>query len=752
MNQIPNLAELALQYGTITKKQCDHLNRLFHEKEKSGHPQPFEQLLLTLKLATTYQVGLLKLIREYLIIKKRGEAFGRIAIEKGFAAQEDVDRALEHQKKEFKRAKIRKLIGDILVESQVITVKQKNEVLKEQDFVDQQADLIFSEDADLSDARKDDGGQVSLTEYESKFLKIKALDQEFAARLIEKNMVSVREIKIAQKTQEEAFENENRIRILGDIMVDLNYLTQEQKLLVLKEQERLEQDDLSDSKKQSSVLVSADRMEAVVEISEESGPLDLAAIKTALADKNIRYGIYSDAILQCNLDMGNTRFIAARQDFSVELVNQKKAVYHFDTHSIDTEEKKKGATLAEQHLGQEARVKKDLFGQHVQFSHGWEATFRCGAGTRLSKDKTKAFAAKTGFPSLSVEHKLYVHPAISVLEDADLRYGALEAYANLTISGVLTGAYPVTAGHVKAREIRGATITAIGDVESGVGITDAVIVTQGDVKARYLHNCRIETFGNVYIENEIIDSDIYSSGKVDCCNCHTISSTIYAKKGVVLSGAGSGKTNPCVIGAGTEHHILERIRQLDFEIQQIRKQSDELKEKKEEQNNFSKKMFQKMIELKIFHDRAKKKKAALTEDFKKNKNLYPKEKLNNIVKLIHNFEKRKTASLSSLKELNEIKKKYDKEVNQLEEKIKKLEPKIEKDSRDFQTDIVTFFEWARKQERLPQICIKKKAFMGTTLKGAFSSLTIDKDQHDFIAIETQTSTNQYQLTLQQDNT
>ena len=50
-------------------------------------------------------------------------------MEKGLATKTEVDKALEHQKKGFKRAKIRKLIGGILVDAQVITIKQKNTIL-----------------------------------------------------------------------------------------------------------------------------------------------------------------------------------------------------------------------------------------------------------------------------------------------------------------------------------------------------------------------------------------------------------------------------------------------------------------------------------------------------------------------------------------------------------------------------------------------------------------------------------------------
>ena len=751
LNQITSLPALALQYGTINNEQYTHINRLYALKHKQGHTLGFDQLLLSQKFATQYQVGLLKLIREYLIIKKRGEEFGKIAIEKGLATKEDVNRALEYQKKEFKRAKIKKLIGDILVESRVLTIKQKNAILKEQTFLDTQADKIFALDQSKeADSQKElqINNEINLSAYEKQFLQIKVLDQEFAASVIEKGLASSRETKIAQKVQEEEFEKENKIQLLGDIMVKLNYLTEEQKNLVLKEQERLEGNDKTTADSAIRVSISEDQMEAVVKINKNVETIGLQDIKQALEAQGIRYGIYPDAILQCNLDMKNTEFIAAKQDFSMELIKARKAIYHFDTDKIDTEIKAKGETVAEQRLGGDTYLKKNLFGKNIEQSRGYDLTFRCTSGTRLSKDNTKAFAGKTGCPSISIERKLYTHPAINVLEDADLKYGPLENYANLNISGVLTGAYPILAGQINAREIRGAHINAIGCIRSQIGITDAVISAQGDIHARYLHNCRIETFGNIYIENEIIDSQVFCSGKIDSGQCRVIASTLYGKKGIELAGAGTSKTKACILGAGTEHHILEKARLINLEVKKVSRQLDELKEKKDEQDHYIKKTFQKMIELKIFHDRARNKKEKLTNEFKKKKDSYKKEKLKNIVVLINNFEKRMTSSVSSLKGLNKTKKKYEKEKELLEKKINGLEPKIKRQISEFQTDLFAFFEWARKQENIPQIKINKKAFPGTILKGIYSSLEIEKDLNHFSVFEKQNSKTNFQMKVQ----
>ncbi|MFH2091409.1 MAG: FapA family protein [Pseudomonadota bacterium] len=751
--RILSLPELALEYGTITAEQFKQISQLHAQKQQQDDSVDWSELLLNQRMATHYQVGLLKLIQDYMILKKKGEAFGKIAIEKGFASQEDINKALELQKKEFKRAKTKKLIGDILVESRVITVKQKNMILKEQTFLDNQTKKILNTDtiednSQAADHKQEEQSQVILSKYDQQFLQIKVLDQEFAASVIEKGLASKHDVTIAEHIQQEAYEKESRIQLLGDIMVQLKLITDEQKNLILMEQERLDDNQTLELNSGIHVSISPDQMEAVIQIKNYTQTIGLNQIKTALKTKGVCNGIYPDALLQCNLDVKNTTFIAARQDYAIDLIKERKAAYHFNTNAIDTEQKNMGALLAEQEIMPEIHLKKSVFGKNIEQPSGHENTFRCGAGTRLSKDKTKVFAGKTGFPSFSIERKLFIHPAITVLEDADLKYGALEKYASLNISGTLTGAYPVTAGNVLAREIRGATIHAIGNVTAQIGINESVINAQGDIHARYLHSSTVYAFGNIYVENEIIDSKIFCSGKIESPKCRIISSDLYGKKGVTLSGAGNNRTRPCVICSGTEHHILEIIQTLNQQTQTIRQQLDDLIEQKNAQKHFANKTFQKMIELKLFHDRAKKKKELLSEEFKTKRDSYKKEKLKNIATLVNNFQNRMTTSVSLLKELNKNKKDHEIKKENIEKKIVELEPQIHQELCELKIDLLAFLEWARKKENVVQIKINNTAHSGTIFKGIFSSMEIKKDLNCFSIFEKQLSDNGFELFIQ----
>jgi len=715
-NNIPTLASLALQYGTIDNDQYRHLTALH-------------------------------LLGENHIIRKRGEEFGKIAIEKGFATQIDVKKAIKFQKKEFKRARVRKLIGDILVESRVITTKQKNNILREQILLEQRANNIFSNDQEKiqNHGNGDNGKEPSpiaegpaLSDYEKKFLQIKVLDREFAAGVTEKGLASEREIMMAQKVQEEEFEKKNRLKILGDIMVEMEFITEEQKNIILQDQNIskgiTDKGDKILKEKESAieVTISPDKMVARVKIDKKFLPRITAfKIKDQLKLHGITHDVYPDELLQSQLNMGNLEFAAARADYSSKLAEAKNIIFHLKTNLTEQGEKRKGDPLAEQKLSQNNFPMKNIFGVQVKQESRKKTAIQCGSGTRPSRDGTCFLAAKTGIPSFSIEKKLFIHPIINVLEDADLRYGPLEAYANLSISGVLTGAYPITAGTIKAREIRGARIESIGDIKTDVGITDAIIRSQGDIHARYLHNCQIETFGNIYIKNEIFDSRISCSGKIDSPGCRIISSTLFAKQGVKLAGAGSEKTNPCAITSGGEHHILELGNSIYQEIDRISAKLEALIEKRDEQGHLSQKIFQKMVELKIFHDRAKNKKRFLAMEFKKNRDQIKKSKLKNIVQLISNFETRIEKSITSLKEINKNKTAHDKKKAALEKKIISLTPKTNAAIRTLEEKLFLFFEWTRYQDNISKIEITGKAFPGTIFSGIYSSKKIDDIMENF---------------------
>ncbi|WDP90650.1 MAG: DUF342 domain-containing protein [Desulfobacter sp.] len=730
--RIPTLAELALKYGTISRDQYIHLTKLFALVKREKQTPDYGEMLIEQKMATSYQIGLLRLIRDYHIIRRHGEAFGKIAVKRGFATQIDIQRALDIQKEEFKKSRLKKLMGDILVESGVITATQQKQILKEQTLLDNKSREILAEETD----RPDPEGVISLSDAEKNFLRVKGLDREFSAAVIEKGFASENDVMRARETQEEIFEENRAIKILGDIMVSMKMLTPDQKNLILEEQGRIEDIPEKERIPDLTITPAPDGMTAWIELNpKRMAAISLEQIKSELAAEGMTRGIYPDEMLNCWLVEKHPRFPVARLDYSKDLQDARNLESVFNLNLTEKGEKRKGDLLVRQDSTWNTGKRINIYNQETAAVSDLDFTISCGSGTRPSKDKASIVASKTGRPALSAERTLYIHPVINVLEDADLRYGPLEPYANLSITGTITGAYPVTAGDVWAGEIRGGVIEAVGEVRTKVGMTDAVIKAQGDVYARYLHNCRIETYGSVYVENEIFDSDIRCSGMVDSPDCRVISSRIYAKKGVRLSGAGSAKTAKCSIFAGSNHHIVSLGAAVLKEIHSISRVLEDLKEEQAGEKNASKKIFRKMVELKIFHDRARQKKESLVMEFKKNRSRLNKKQSRNILSLISSFEKRMETSIGALKELNQNKKVHDKKTAGLEKKIKVQSRKTAAEIMTLERRLFAALERARSDSFSTEIKISGEAWQGTVLGGIYSLKTLEENLESFQAEE-----------------
>ncbi len=683
---IPNIAMLAYRYGTINKNEFKLVNKLYNERP--GQPS-FNKILLNQGFATEYQIDLLNLIQDYHIIQKQGVEFGKIAFKKGFATQKDIETALLVQKTLLKKEKLKRLIGDILVKSNVITIEQKDEILLLQKTIEQKPSLF-----------------------------------------------------------------------IDNILVKKKVISHDQKDIVLAEQKKLLKSKKNENRFFSELLiaVSDDNMEAyaIIDKSGNNKPvIPLAKLKKKLEQKKIKQGILSDSLIQCYIDNNYTMFPIAMGTCPVEYGSQA-VDYFFDINNLNTDQVKKGESLAEQKISGKGFFAKDVFGNSIErdnLENKTENLIRCGYGTRLSKDGKKAFAGKTGMPLLSVHNKLFIHPVVNILEDADLRYGKIEKYANLNISGTLTDAFPVIAGNLKAKEIRGTKLDVFGNINVDLGITGATIRCQGSIKAKYIKNSTIEAFGDVFVHHEIIDSKIIISGKVQAPLARVISSSISAKNSITIGALGSRVTEPCELSAGRDDHILLEFERIDMEIKHIRTDLDDLRKQREKNIIQAERLFKKMIQLKRFHDNIDKKKKKLENDIAliKEKNLV-KEDQRTIKKtqiLLNKLKNKTQISITSLKAINNEKKRIDLLVKRIEKRIEKIEPEINKRVGELEIDRSMVFSWVSDKPYKSEINIKSRVSESTIFKGIFSKKVLKKDFKKIIVKEIKIpgKDNQYSLKL-----
>ncbi len=721
---VPSMGEIALQYGTIDRRQLDRLLVLLNQTGLS-----FVQLMQQEKMATEYQISLLSLIQEFLVLKQQGEKFGQLAVEKGFVTKEDVDAALKQQLQEFRKAKLKRLIGDILVGTGVITPDQKNLIAREQKLLELRPSMTQTADGH---------GGLELTPEVRHFLKIRGLDKIFAATVVEKGFATKEQVDASLKTQTMLFKRRGTISLLGDIMVSKGFLTHGQRNLILAEQNRLETVPGKDASVTApdpkiGILISDDAMEAWVEIpkTKKADP-SLVGIKAALAGMGVTHGVLSDALIQCCMDRKMPRFMAAKGD-PPTLLGEIKVNYLFEIQTGATKDNRleprveRGEALAALGRVETTARGKDVLGNSVakELPHR-VAGFSCGRGARLSMEKFKVLAGTRGIPFLSLLGRLYVLPEINVLDDADLRFGPIQEFSSIKVSGILTGAYPVKAGRVKAREIRGADIVSLGDISVSIGITNAVIKTQGSVRARYIHNSTIEAFGDVIVDHEILDSTITISGRCSAENSRIIASTVSAKGGVAAGAVGSDVTVPCRISAGREDHLLIELERIANHIDLTREEIDKLENRAGELMEEIKGVFEKMVGLKRFHDTAEQERERARQHLEATHGPGTDEEGAKTVKLVKALDKRLAASFRALKDLNTRKKTLRKKLAAIKEREAAVRPGVEAEVHLFEQRRFALIEWSRKRPGAAEIAVKGTIAQETVLTGQLSSTTVQK--------------------------
>ncbi|MBI9089092.1 MAG: DUF342 domain-containing protein [Desulfobacterium sp.] len=732
---VPSMGELAVQYGTIDRQQLDRLLPLLNQTGLS-----FVQLMQQEKMATDYQISLLSLIREFLVIKHQGEKFGQLAVEKGFVTREEVDEALKQQLQEFRKAKLKRLIGDILVGAGVITPEQKEVIAREQKLLEFQPSM----------AQAAVGGprDLELTPEVRHFLKIRGLDKIFAATVVEKGFATKEQVDTSLKAQTMVFKGQGTISLLGDIMVSKGFLTHGQRDLILAEQKRLETvpaTDVSGTAPEPNIdiLISDDAMEAWVEMPKtKTTDPSLAGIKAALAGMGVTHGLLSDALMKCCMDKKMPRFMAAKGDLPT-LFGDIQVNYLFEIQTGETEDNglaprvERGEVLAALERRVTTTQGCDVFGNSVaKVLPKRIAGFSCGRGARLSKERFKVLAGTRGIPFLSLLGRPYVFPEINVLDDADLRFGPIQEFSSIKVTGILTGAYPVKAGRVKAREIRGADIVSLGDISVSIGITNAVIRTQGSVRAKYIHNSTIEAFGDVIVDHEILDSTITISGRCSAENSRVIASTVSAKGGVAVGGVGSDVTAPCHLSAGREDHLLIELERIANHIDQTREALDKLENRAGELKGEIKGLFEKMVDIKRFHDTAEQERERARQHLEATPDSGTDPSRAKTVKLVKALDKRLVSALAALKDLNTRKRVIGKKLTAVKEKGAAVRPGVEAEVHRFEQQRFALIEWSRKRPGAAEIVVKGRIAQETVLTGQLSSTTVQNSCQGVKILET----------------
>jgi len=126
------MGKLAVKYKFVDEEQIQEALSIQKQEQRDGNNTFLGEILVSQGMMSQNQLDFLLSIQKVIETRKMDRKFGMIAVKNDFATQEDIERALVEQDKNYELTKTVKMIGDILVESNVMTRDQCDAILKKQ--------------------------------------------------------------------------------------------------------------------------------------------------------------------------------------------------------------------------------------------------------------------------------------------------------------------------------------------------------------------------------------------------------------------------------------------------------------------------------------------------------------------------------------------------------------------------------------------------------------------------------------------
>jgi uncharacterized protein (DUF342 family) len=131
------IGKIAVKYKFVDEEQIQEALAIQKQEKLAGKEALLGEILVTHGMMSRNQLNFILSIQKVIETRKMDRKFGMIAVKNGFAAPEDIENALMLQKEGYEKTKIVRMIGDILVESMVMTKDQCDAILKKQKRFDQ---------------------------------------------------------------------------------------------------------------------------------------------------------------------------------------------------------------------------------------------------------------------------------------------------------------------------------------------------------------------------------------------------------------------------------------------------------------------------------------------------------------------------------------------------------------------------------------------------------------------------------------
>ncbi|MCA1792452.1 MAG: FapA family protein [Desulfotignum sp.] len=532
----PMIGLLAVKNQLITQAELE--KGLIQCKEAENVADCLKQYLLSSELVSAQNIQRLSLAARALDIRKKEVRFGAIAVQKQMIHQGMLQLVLEEQQADMKSGVKPRLIGDMLVESCMMTEGQRDYILKIQKRRRQQPQKPAASDADTSASTKT------------------ATDHTLSG----------------QDQDEPVTKKHSPPAMMDPEVLDYGIRLQ----------------------------LAGDYMGAFLTKTQDFNPdVTVADIRDVLAEKGIVSGIVSDEMMNGFIQSSGFKTKAFRVAKGIRPIQGKDArvSFFFNTDYLgaggldadgNIDFKQRGGVphvqaetvLVEKIPMVESRPGHNIFGENIEAVPGNDIPLRLGNGAKLSEDGLKVLSDVTGFPKFSLSGIIYVHEEYTTEGDVDYETGHIEYAGNVKVNGCIKSGFRVKGYDITCEELDGGIVTADGNVTVTGGINEATIYARGNVTAKFIHKSEIICMGNVHVAKEIVDGAIECSGSCIIESGRLISSHISAKMGMTARDIGTQTAAACVVQVGQDAFYEKEIKNIQERITALKEKIAAREEKK----------------------------------------------------------------------------------------------------------------------------------------------------------------------------
>jgi len=306
---------------------------------------------------------------------------------------------------------------------------------------------------------------------------------------------------------------------------------------------------------------------------------------------------------------------------------------------------------------------------------------------RPQEDPLKFVAQTKGRPELLDNGSLCVSDVLAIAGDIGVETGHVEFDGHIEVAGSVLEGYRVKGKTLKADEILRADVKIDGDIVVTKGIIGATILTDGTLKARHIRDAVIDSLGDINVETETYESKIETNGAFNIESGKILCSKVSAMRGINAAEIGSDGSVPCNLVVGIDNRMENKIARIKLEISEKEKEQEVLKSQITELRNGDEALEGRIGELAQEEDKTTVKARSLNATLEKLKESNDRENIVKVLQLMKHVNQELDQVKDKMGKLLEEQDQLENRIKDCKSQIKNSEAQIQEQQDDISSII-----------------------------------------------------------------